>query len=89
MTVEHIVLLEEMGGMDVISCAALNIKHIEHTGEVTTTGIKSTLLRYLVLDRDDPTANFDITIEDNRPEQENYNEKRRREANQYKPKRRF
>lgn len=89
MTTEHTIILEEIGGANVISCPALGFRHIEHSGKITDAEIKTTILHYLYLTPDDSASQFVFHVEDNRPEPENFNEKRAREAKEYKPKRRF
>lgn len=87
MNIEHQIILEEIGGADVISCPALGFKHIEHSGKIDDFDVKLTILDYLHIDFKDEKANFDIQIVDNRPVQENFNEKRRKESLEYKHKR--
>jgi len=87
MNVEHQIILEELGGADVISCPALGFKHIEHSGKINDYDVKLTVLNYLRISQDDPKANFEVQIVDNRPPQENFNELRRRESLEHKHKR--
>lgn len=87
--IEHLVIVEEIGGMDVISCPSLDLKHIEHSGEVNPNTIKKTILHHFRYNKDDSRSDFGISIEDRRPEiTENYNEQRKRESLQNRPKNR-
>ena len=49
MRTEHIIILEEVGGADVISCAGLAFHHIEHRGQITDDAVKRTICDYLHL----------------------------------------
>ena len=87
--IEHLVVVEEIGGMDVISCPSLNFKHIEHSGKVNPKFIKKTILHYFRYSVDDDRSDFIITIDDKRPEVTlNYNDQRKRESLENKPKNR-
>lgn len=89
MTITHTVILEEIGGGDVITCPAVGIKHIEHTGSITPESIKSTMLYHLHLKDGQSGSDFVVEIADNRPASEDYNAKRDKEAREFKPKRPF
>jgi hypothetical protein len=87
---EHEVAVDRIGGGIVISCKALDFYNLELMGKVNEEDIKKTILRQKVINADDDRANFTVKIIDNRPEsEENFNEKRRRESLQNKPKNRF
>lgn len=68
---EHAVIVDNLGGTTVLSCEALQIKNIEYPHrEVTTDGVKETILKHKFLKEEN--CNFDIVIIDNRPEPEDY-----------------
>ncbi len=84
---EHDVVVDSMGGAIVISCKALDFYNIELLGKVNKTDIKKTILRQKVISPDDDRAKFTVKIIDNRPEElESFNEKRKRESLEHKPK---
>ena len=89
MTITHKVILEEIGGALVISCPAVGINHIEHSGKITPDSIRNTMLHHLHIRRDESGSNFIVEITDNRTEEEDYNAKRDREAREFKPKKPF
>jgi len=80
---EHSVILDSIGGGNVLSCDSLGIKNIEMPyKEVTTESVKKTILDYKHVKEED--AKFDIVIMDVRPAAENYNEKRDKESREFK-----
>ncbi len=84
---EHEIVVNSVGGATTISSKALNFYNIEHSGGLTHENIKATILRQLVIPADDPRANFTMKVIDQRPEkEENYNEKRKKESLEHKPK---
>ncbi len=83
---EHIVIINSIGGTNVISCEALGIKTIECPyHDLNVENIKKTILEYKYLKEEE--ANFDLKIQDARPEPENYNEVKERESKEMKAKR--
>jgi hypothetical protein len=75
---EFVVIINSMGGAVVLTCQQLGFNNIEMPYEVTADNIKKTILDYKYLKEED--ADFDIMIEDHRPPEENFNEKRLRES---------
>jgi len=70
----------------VLTCAALDIKTIECPyRDLTIENIKKTILNYKYLKEED--AEFDLTIQDSRPEPENYRDVQERESKEMKAKR--
>lgn len=83
---EHIVIINSVGGANVISCEALGIKSIECPyRDLNVENIKKTILDYKYLKEEE--ANFDLKIQDSRPEPENYRDVQERESQQMKAKR--
>lgn len=82
----HVVIIESIGGANVITCAALGIKSVECPyRDLTIENIKKTILDYKYLKEED--AEFDLTIQDSRSEPENYNQVKERESKEFKAKR--
>jgi len=80
---EHVVIVQSIGGANVLSCEALGIKTIECPyRDLTVENVKKTILDYKYMKED--AANFDLRIHDARPEPENYNEKHKRESKEFK-----
>lgn len=85
--IEHEVIVDNIGGATVISCKALDFNNIELMGKINEKDIRNTILRQKHIPADEPRADFVVKIIDNRPvEEENFNEKRRRESLEHKPK---
>ena len=86
--VEHEVIIDRVGGATVITCKAVELINAELLGgKLTEDAVKATILHHKHIPSDDERAKFDIKIIDNRPEsEENYNEKRRQESLERKPK---
>jgi len=84
--VTHTVLVDRVGGATVISCRALNFYNLELAGEVNESDIKKTIFRQLHIPPEDPRGDFELEIEDNRPEEKNFNEVRKAEDVSRKPK---
>ena len=83
---EYIVIIDSIGGANVISCPDLGIKTIECPyRDITVENVKKTILDYKYLKEED--ANFDLKIQDSRPEPENYRDVQERESQQMKAKR--
>ena len=83
---EHIVIVDSIGGANVLTCEALGIKSIECPyRDLTVENVKKTILDYKYMKEED--ANFDLRIQDARPEPENYNEQKDRESKEFKAKR--
>ena len=83
---EYIVIIDSIGGANVISCPSLGIKTIECPyRDITVENVKKTILDYKYLKEED--ANFDLKIQDARPEPENYNDVKERESKEFKAKR--
>ena len=83
---EHIVTIDSIGGANVISCPDLGIKTIECPyRDLNVENIKKTILDYKYMKEED--ANFDLRIQDARPEPENYNAVKERESKEFKAKR--
>ena len=83
---EHIVTIDSIGGANVISCEALGIKSIECPyRDLTVENVKKTILDYKYMKEED--ANFDLRIQDARPDPENYRDVQERESQQLKNKR--
>lgn len=83
---EHIVIIDSIGGANVISCPALGIKTIECPyRDLNTENIKKTILEYKHMKENE--ANFDLRIQDSRPEPENYRDVQERESKEMKAKR--
>lgn len=86
LVVEHVVIIDSIGGTAVLSCPTLDIKSIEFPfKEITIETIKKTILDYKYLKEED--ANFDLIVKDNRPEPVNFNKQRAEESKAYKAKR--
>ncbi len=84
---EYTILVEEIGGLNAISCPTLDLKHIEHSGKVDEESIRKTIIHYFRWDKADERTNFTVLIDDKTPETPiNFNEQRKRESEQYKPK---
>ena len=82
----HIVIIDSIGGANVLTCAALDIKAIECPyRDLNVENIKKTILDYKYMKEED--AEFDLTIQDSRPEPENYNDVKERESKEFKAKR--
>jgi hypothetical protein len=86
LTVEHDVFVNEIGGADVLTCMSLGVNNVVHNGKITDAEVKTSLLHYLHLTPDDPRADFTLNIRDMRQPAENYNEKKKRESQNKKPK---
>lgn len=83
---EHIVIINSIGGANVITCEALGIKSIECPyRDLNVENIKKTILDYKYLKEEE--ANFDLKIQDARPEPENYRDVQERESKEMKAKR--
>lgn len=84
---EHEVAIDRIGGATVISCKALDFYNLELWGEVNEEDIRKTILRQKHIRPDEDRGKFTVKIIDNRPDsEENFNEKRRRESLENKPK---
>lgn len=71
--VEHTVILDSMGGCNVLSCETLVIKNIEHPyGEPTEQSIKKTIMDFKFI-TDEKDAPFNIRVIDIRPPEKNFN----------------
>lgn len=82
----HTVVIDSIGGANVITCAALGIKAVECPyRDLTIENIKKTILDYKYMKEED--AEFDLTIQDSRPEPTNYNEAKAKESKEFKDKR--
>lgn len=79
--VEHTVILDIIGGTIALSCPTLRILNIEMPVEPTAENIKKRILEYK--HETEEHADFDLVIVDNRPKEENFNEKRARESKQF------
>ncbi len=82
----HQILVDRVGGATVISCRALDFYNLELAGEVNEKDIKKTIFRQLHITPEDVRGNFDVEIEDNRPQEKNFNEVRKEESERRKPK---
>ncbi len=81
--VEHIVIIDSLGGTNVLSCETLGIKTIECPyHDLTVENIKKTILDYKYMKEEE--ANFDLRIQDVRAEPENYNDVKTRESKEFK-----
>ena len=79
---EHTVIIDTFGGSFVLTCPTLGITNIEFPfKKVDAENVKRTILDYKYLKEED--ADFDLVIVDNRPVEENFNEKRARESKQF------
>jgi len=83
----HKIIVDEIGGGDVLTCETLGIKMIELVGEMNPVDVKKTLLSRLHIQPKDARADFDVEIIDNRPAQEKWADKQKREDRNHKPKR--
>jgi hypothetical protein len=83
---EHEIYVSRMGGATVLSSKGLNFYNIEHNGTLIHSNIKATILRQLVIKPDSPEAKFTIKVIDQRPKEKNYNEQRKKESLEQKPK---
>ncbi len=83
---EYIVIVDSIGGSNVLTCEALGIKTIECPyRDLTVENVKKTILDYKYMKEED--ANFDLKIQDARPEPENYRDVQERESQAMKNKR--
>jgi len=83
---EHEIYVNSIGGATVLSSKALNFYNIEHNGALTHENIKATILRQLVIKPDSEQAQFTMKVIDQRQPEENYNEQRKKESLEHKPK---
>ena len=83
---EHEVYVSRVGGATVLSSKGLNFYNIEHSGVMTHDNIKATIIRQLVIKPDSPEADFTVKVIDQRQPEENYNEQRKKESLEHKPK---
>ncbi|MHA2052620.1 MAG: hypothetical protein ACW99F_03380 [Candidatus Hodarchaeales archaeon] len=79
--VEHTVILDRIGGANALSCPTLRILNIEMPWEPTAENIQKRILEYT--HETEEHADFDLVIVDNRPPEENFNEKKARESKQF------
>lgn len=84
---EHDIVVDSIGGATVISCKSLDFYNLELLGKVNKTDIKKSILRQKNIKPEDDRAKFTVKIIDNRPKvAEDFNEKRKRESLEHKPK---
>ena len=81
---EHEVLVQSVGGANVISCRALDFYNIELVGEINETDIKKTILKAKYIPEGDDRAKFTVKIIDNTNDDEDFNAKRERESKEMK-----
>lgn len=90
MTIVHQILVDRVGGTTVISCRALDFYNLElqgdSKGKIKEEDVKKTIYRQLHIPAEDPRRDFEVEIEDNRPEDRNYNEQRKEADAARKPK---
>lgn len=76
---EYIVTVDSIGGATVLSCDPLGIKNIEYPfKEIYADGIKKTILDYKYMS--EKSANFDLSVQDNRPDPHDYHKKKAEES---------
>lgn len=83
---EHEIYVNRIGGATVISSKALNFYNVEHNGPMTHENIKATILRQLHIKPDEERAQFTMKVVDQRQPEENFNEQRKKESLEHKPK---
>ena len=86
MTIIHQIIVNRIGGTTVISCRALDFYNLELQGGVNEKDIKQTIFRQLHITPEDTRGDFEMEIEDSRPEEKSYNEVRKAEDKARKPK---
>lgn len=85
--ITHEILVDEIGGADVLTCGTLGFKMIELVGNVTQADVKRTILSHLHIQPEDARADFGVEITDNRPPSEKWSDKQKREDREHKPRR--